>query len=286
MTPIYLLVLILVLSCFNAATTLGAAGLPHLSKPSTAASMIVTLRPDANAEAVVREHSLKPSHSYRHALTGFAAQIDGAKIEQLRHDPRVRAVEPDGPVQLCGQTLPYGVLGMGLTNFPPAHMNGGDHRIAVDVAVLDGGIQTNHPDLNVVQWVDLTGAGYGGGHFHGTAVAGVIGALDNDFGVVGVAPGARLWSVQVFPPGSGVTSDSLILAGMDYIATNADKITVVNASFAGSGGAITAKHEAVLSLVNRGIVFVAAAEMTTRTSRAQTWYSAQPMTCFRLPLQR
>ncbi len=51
-------------------------------------------------------------------------------------------------------------------------------------------------------------------HYHGTHVAGTIGAIDNDFGVVGVAPGARLWAVKVLDQnGSGYSS--WIVAGID-----------------------------------------------------------------------
>jgi subtilisin family serine protease len=44
-------------------------------------------------------------------------------------------------------------------------------------------------------------------HYHGTYVAGTVGALDNGIGVVGVAPGARLWAVKVLDQqGSGSLS--------------------------------------------------------------------------------
>ena len=224
--------------------------------------MIITLRPGVDVDALTKEHALKPSHTYRHALNGFAAHVNAETIQKLNHDPRVLAVEPDGRVVPCGQTVPAGILRMGITNFPVAHINGQDNRINVDVAVLDTGIQTNHPDLNVVQWADFTGEEWNGDDpiGHGTHVAGIIGALDNDFGVVGVAPGARLWSVRVL--GSFSSTWSVVIAGCDYIATNADKIAVVNASFTGVSDSVspyTAIHQAVSNLVSRGIVFVAAA---------------------------
>src|SRR3989442_895979 len=114
---------------------------------------IVTIRSGVDVDGLVKKFNLKPSHIYRHALNGFAAPMDSAVIEKLKQDGRILAVEADGHIVPCGKTIPAGILRMGITNFPVAHINGQDNRINVDVAVLDTGIQTNHPDLNVGQAV-------------------------------------------------------------------------------------------------------------------------------------
>jgi len=86
---------------------------------------------------------------------------------------------------------------MGITNFPVAHINstsywdstlGVSTPIDVDVAVLDSGIDLGQPDLTVVDAQDFTGTGWNGQDCsgHGTAVAGVIGAINNTFGVAGL----------------------------------------------------------------------------------------------------
>src|SRR5207249_4069561 len=123
--------------------------------PSFAASdpYIITLRPAADATKVEKEFQLKPRHRYHHALNGFAVSLDPEKVQKLKKDRRVLAVEPDGKIELCEQTNSTGIIRMGLTNFPIARINGVDERINVDVAVLDTGIQTNHPDLNVYRAV-------------------------------------------------------------------------------------------------------------------------------------
>jgi subtilisin family serine protease len=162
--------------------------------------------------------------------------------------------------QLTNQVVPSGLLRLGMPNFPLTHLNEQDHRMDVDVAVLDTGIQANHPDLNVFQSVDATGSGLAGDDWngHGTHVAGTIGALDNGFGVVGMAPGARLWSVQIITPSHNGTSD--LISGLDYVAQHADEISVVNASITiipGGASSFTAIQQAVRAIVNRGIVFVA-----------------------------
>ena len=89
--------------------------------------------------------------------------------------------------------------------------------VDADVAVLDTGIDPTHPDLNVVGGVDCTGTGsWADDHGHGTHVAGTIGALDNGIGVVGVAPGTRLWAVKVLDH-TGYGTWSQMACGLDWV---------------------------------------------------------------------
>jgi subtilisin family serine protease len=250
---------------FGFLSVVGAVASPDQPQTDNPSGLqLITLRPEADPDELLKEFGLQPRHRYLHALNGFAVALDARQIERLTHDPRVLAVEPDSRIYPCAQTNGSGVVRMGLPNFPVAHMNGKDNRIDVDVAVMDTGIQTDHPDLNVYQtagFADIPpgNPGYNGADWtgHGTHVAGIIGALDNDFGMVGVAPGVRLWSVQVLGPLEAGWHNFLL--GMDYIATNADKISVVNISIQGDASSYTAVHTAVSNLVNRGVVFVAAA---------------------------
>jgi subtilisin family serine protease len=88
-------------------------------------------------------------------------------------------------------------------------------------------------------------------------VAGTIGAIDNGIGVVGVAPGARLWAVKVLNSnGSGYSS--WIVAGIDWVAANADTIEVANMSLGGSGFN-QAEYDAIQGAVNAGVAFAVAA---------------------------
>jgi subtilisin family serine protease len=81
--------------------------------------------------------------------------------------------------------------------------------------------------------------------------------LDNSIGVVGVAPGARLWAVKVLDrSGAGALSD--VIAGIDYITEHAKEIDVVNMSF-GCKCDSTALNSAVNNAVSAGITFVTAA---------------------------
>jgi subtilisin len=219
---------------------------------------IVTCRGEVDAQHLAGECKSKAKHVYCHALHGFVAALTLEEVEKLKRDKRVLAVELDGPITLCGQTNGAGITRMGLTQFPVARINGRDERIDVDVAVIDTGIQLDHPDLNVVRHVRFAGSGLTGEDWqgHGTHVAGIIGAKDNDFGMVGVAAGARLWSVQVIGPTNSAWSNAL--AGLEYVAQHANEIEVANCSFIGeSQSPVVAVQEAIRKVVELGVVVVA-----------------------------
>lgn len=133
----------------------------------------------------------------------------------------------------------------------------------INVFIVDTGISNIHPDLNVVGGVNFVGPSTGAwydNNGHGTHVAGIVGAKDNTVGVVGVAPGVRLWAVKVMDAnGSGFTSN--IIAGLSWILRNRNTLwigrAVTNMSFGGS--IFSPLDDAVNSLINNGIVCVVAA---------------------------
>ncbi|MER3486431.1 MAG: peptidase S8, partial [Chloroflexota bacterium] len=177
----------------------------------------------------------------------------------------MQSISPDLPVSVAEQTLPTGVDRIDADVNAVAQIDGNDTRIDADVAVLDTGVDLSNPDLNVAGGVDCDGpdtGNYGDAHGHGTHIAGTIAALDNGIGVVGVAPGARIWSVRVLDAyGNGTTSN--LICGLDWVAAHADTIDVVNMSLAGAGSdgscSSTALHEAICGVVNAGVTVVAAA---------------------------
>ena len=130
---------------------------------------------------------------------------------------------------------------------------------SVKVAVIDTGIDLKHPDLK-----DNIKGGYNAitprfsandNNGHGTHVAGIIAALDNTIGVVGVAPQMDLYSVKVLDKfGSGYLSD--VIEGIDWSIAN--KVNIINMSL-GSPDNVLSFHDAVARAYNAGIVVVAAA---------------------------
>jgi hypothetical protein len=95
---------------------------------------------------------------------------------------------------------------------------------------------------------------------HGTHVAGTIGAIDNGEGVVGVAPGARLWAVKVLNSFCGGTEEG-IAAGVDWVTAHASEIEVANMSLGCrvSGCSLPAVEKAINTSIEAGVVYVVAA---------------------------
>ncbi|MFO8036565.1 MAG: S8 family serine peptidase [Anaerolineales bacterium] len=229
---------------------------------------INTSAPDMEAN-----YGLTVSHVYRHALKGMAVYIPAGRLNALRHDPRVAYVVEDMLRTVGGQTVPTGVRRIFADDNANIDIDGtDDYRVDVDVAIIDTGIDLEHTDLNVFSSTSCLNSSGGGppwsreyycgeggddDHYHGTHVAGSVAALDNGFGVVGVAPGARLWAVKVCDA-QGSCPSSAIIAGIDYVAGNAADIEVANMSLGGSGFS-QAEYDAIQGAVDAGVAFAVAA---------------------------
>jgi len=233
---------------------------------------IVVLRDDADAQNIAEAHSRRlgaeVTSVYEHALQGYAAKIPSARLSELKADPRVQFVEPDRTAVAFGQTMPTGVNRVdGDTGSPTAKIDGIDERVNADVAMIDTGINKTHPDLNVAGGRNFAtffapSNNYEDGHGHGTHVAGTIAALDNGYGAVGVAPGARLYGVKVLS-NSGTGYQSWIINGIDWVTAHANTIDVANMSLGGSGTdgscGSNAYHKAICNSVAAGVTYTVAA---------------------------
>jgi len=132
--------------------------------------------------------------------------------------------------------------------------------VDADIAIIDSGVN-RHPDLNVIRcWsfliftpIPICNDEIG----HGTHVAGIAAAKDNNIGVVGTAPGAKIWALKIFGNTNNYWSSDLIKA-LNYVSRNANDIEVVNLSL---GGAYFSWPEtiALLVLATKGVVVVTSA---------------------------
>ena len=212
-------------------------------------------------------------------LHASVAMLPARAISDLRAEADVAYVEEDGvaealakpsggsPAQPAQQT-PWGVTQVGA----PVSGNTGS---GINVAVIDTGIDLDHPDLkaNIAGSVDFTGSRKGADdeNGHGTHVAGTIGALQNSIGVVGVAPGVSLYAVRVLDRrGYGWWSD--IAEGIDWCAGHG--IHVANMSLGGSSAPTVVKT--ACDSASASVLLVAAAGNSGdgNTSTTETSYPA------------
>ena len=230
--------------------------------PPLGGDVIVVLRPGADPEAEARRVGVQPRQIYRNVFQGFAGNVPAAAMQGLVRNPNVAIISPDLPVQIFALTVPSGVDRVDADLNTTAAIDGLGGAVNADVAVLDTGIAA-HPDLNVVGGKDCTGTGsYNDVHSHGTHVAGTIGALDDGSGVVGVAPGVRLWAVKVLDD-TGRGTQSMIVCGLDWVAANAGTIDVANMSLGGTGSdgscGANAYHLAICNTVNANVPVIVSA---------------------------
>ncbi len=133
--------------------------------------------------------------------------------------------------------------------------------------ILDTGIDTDHPDLNVQTnpiWAKsfITGQTFEDGHGHGTHCAGIAAAKNNAIGVVGVSAGARVVPVKVLS-NSGTGSWSSLLNGLNHVAAHDIPGDVVSMSLGGYGYSNCENfsptiRDAIKSLGNNGTYVVMA----------------------------
>ncbi len=176
-----------------------------------------------------------------------------ADIIRQTHEPKPPAPKPAAPAD---PEIPWGIRRV---NAPAAWSRtlGRGAR----VAVIDTGIDPTHPELAGVvaggfNAVNPAAPGdYTDDQGHGTHVAGTIAAARNGEGVVGVAPGAKLYGVKVLDK-EGNGDYSTIIAGIDWAVKN--RMHVVNMSLGADEG-LEALRLAVAAAARAGVIIVAAA---------------------------
>lgn len=209
---------------------------------------IVRLKAGANPADVARGHGVRPRFLYRAAVHGLAAPLTAGQLRALQGDPRVAEIIPDriivatprpdnpgkggGKKPKPGEVVPAGVARIGA---PSVSYTGG----GVGVAVVDTGLDFAHQDLAIGEGsFSAFGDSAQDDDGHGTHVGGIIAALHNEIDVIGVAPDATLYAVKVLD-NTGTGSDATVLAGLEWIAHNANGVTppirVVNMSLGRPG---------------------------------------------------
>ena len=233
-----------------------------------------TPTPARKTERVERSKGFRARLRYGSAVKGFAARLSPAQARQLRSEAGVALVAPDRPVRALDVPLAAGdEAPTGVRRIEAAGDTGVRGSSSVNVAVIDTGIDLAHPDLNTAQGVNCVAPGSPAqdDNGHGTHVAGTIGARNDGAGVVGVAPGTRVYGVKALDA-SGGGAYSQIICGIDWVTrTRSDgdpsnDIAVANMSLGGSGAPVGTcanttdpMHAAICASIAAGVTYVVAA---------------------------
>jgi subtilisin len=197
-------------------------------------------RPGEATRERERAHGFQARHRYSRAVRGFAAQLSPGQVRKLEADRAVEAVVPDRRVRALGPLAAGETAPTGVRRIEAATATTVRGAASGAVAVIDTGIDLQHPDLkaNAVDGINCidSSASAQDDQGHGTHVAGTIAAGNAGSGVVGVAPGTKLYAVKVLDA-SGSGSTSSVVCGIDWVTKNAKAlgIRVANMSLGGPG---------------------------------------------------
>jgi serine protease len=203
-------------------------------------------------------------------LHAIAAELTPQAAAALRNDSNVELVEEDMPRNLMAlynddagdptttQLTPYAIY--------QSQANQLSLQSGMKVCVIDSGIAGSNGETggknNDFDWSNITGSNDSGtgnwnadGGPHGTHVAGTVGAADNGFGVIGMAPGVAMHIVKVFNAAGWGYSSDLALAASKCSQAGADIITMS----LGGGAANSTEENAFASFTNNGGLVMAAA---------------------------
>ncbi len=215
----------------------------ELSWAQNTGRYIVSIRRPVN-NAVINSGG-RVIHQYK-AIPAIAIEIPNAALNGLLRNPNVVSITPDVEAWAVAPNASKTPPGLAKKPQPPSPdpeptqtLPWGIDRIDADlvsimgtginVAIIDTGIDLDHPDLNPISGYDFVNRDSiaDDDNGHGTHVAGIVAALDNNYGVVGVAPKASIYAIKVLNRrGSGYISS--IIAGIDWCIDN--NIDIINMS--------------------------------------------------------
>lgn len=249
------------------AATVGFSGLASAS-PDDTVEVNVGFRSSTGKQAA---HSTANTVVRTFAFDAVTLRLPKRAATTLQKNPEIRYVEENGWMHAIAQSLPWGVDRI---DSDVAHQNG-ETGNGADIAIIDTGIDSDHPDLQAnlgagKAFVECGTGGYFGCLFfgnnntchepwdddnnHGTHCGGIADAINNNRDVVGVSTNATLHAVKVLDC-SGRGSFSDVAKGIEYTADQGWDV----GSMSLGGSASNVVKDAVEYAYDRGVLLVAAA---------------------------
>jgi subtilisin len=245
-------------------TVVLAGGVATTKEKQSEKVPVIIMFKDKTDKDLIKQHGgeLKCVYQIKPAV---AVSLPQKAIDALEKNPKIAFIVPDLEIfTMADETLEWGV-----DRIDADIVHEYNKGTGVKVAIMDTGIDYNHPDLAA----NYKGGYDCGGRFvwqgrndddpmdkqgHGTHCAGIVAAVKgNDIGVIGVAPEAYLYAVKVFDDrGNGRYSD--VIEGLEWCIDN--DIQVISMSF---GSAYSAGDPGIEPWINAaydaGILLVGAA---------------------------
>lgn len=204
-----------------------------------------------------------PKAVYSQAIEGVAVNITADEADRISALRGIKGVYPDKmvvlkkpgtvPTEPVEEVVPAGITRVG---------GGATYTGNGKAWIIDTGIDLDHADLNVNTSLGYLAegirsrTGFDDDNGHGTHCAGIVAAIDNEIGVVGVAAGAQVVPVKVLDKrGSGAYSS--IIDGVEYVMATANPGDAANMSL--GGGIYEPIDIAVEELGEAGILVALAA---------------------------
>jgi subtilisin family serine protease len=215
----------------------------------------------ANEIKNVNGKQVAPKFMYSDALNGFAARLTGDQVCNLKKRGNVEDIEADQVMSIDATTLSGATWGLDridqISRPLSTTYNYTSTGSGVDAYVIDTGILGSHTEFTNRMRDGYTAINDGNGtvdcHGHGTHVSGTIGGT-----TYGVAKEVTLIPVRVFGC-AGSTTNSAIIAGINWAITNHQPRVKAVANMSLGGGASSALDTAVNNLINDGVIVVVAA---------------------------
>ena len=244
---------------------LSQARAPVVADTAGLAKVIIGFKqqPGRSERGLVEGQGGKVKYAYS-IIPAIAATIPQQAVDALQRNPNVAYVEGDGQVQALEDELVWGAdridaeIAWGgaedAVDTDPERPTG----LGVNVAILDTGIDYSHTDLDANYAGGESFVSYTTDHMdddgHGTHCAGIVGAEDDDSGIIQVAPEASLYALKVLDGnGSGYYSD--IILALQWCVDNGMQV----ASMSFGGGDSLALHDACDAAYAENVLLVASA---------------------------